>query len=99
MATITAILTITVDGDADTVGPVAGHLARWLRNDGAMVIEAAMRDEAQPPYDDDWNDGDKPTDKILAYDAWNSSDWRMGVTLDQVDLVTPQLPLFADDGG
>ena len=99
MTTITATLTITIDGDADTFAAVAGHLADWLRGDGAMVTEAAMRDAAAPPYDDDWNDGDTPSDKMLAYDAWNSSDWRMNVTIDPVSVVTLQLPLFADDAG
>jgi hypothetical protein len=90
-------LTITVDGDAETAAAVAGHLAGWLRNDGAMVIEAAIRDEAQPPYDDDWDgDPDDVSDIMIVYDSWCSSDWRMNSTIDNVILVSPQLPLFQD---
>ncbi len=67
MTTITATLTITIDGDGETIEAVSKFLEIWLRNDGAMVFETALRDEAQPPYDDDWDEGDDPTDEMLTY--------------------------------
>lgn len=98
MTTVTARLTISIDGDGDTADIVAGHLARWLRSTGAEVIEAALLDEAPPEYDDDWDgDPDNVSDKMIAYDAWSSSYWRMSVVVDQVESTPPQPGLFADD--
>ena len=99
MTTITATLIVTLDGAGETVDAVARHLADWLRRDGALMIETALRDEAYPEYDDDWDEGDEPTEKMITYEAWNSSYWRMDVAVDQVRLVSPQLPLLPDDQG
>lgn len=98
MTTVTATLTISIDGEGETVDIVAGHLARWLRVTAADVIEVAILNTAQPEYDDEWDgDLDNVSDKMITYDAWCSSAWRLNVAVDQVELAVSQLPLFSDD--
>lgn len=98
MTTVTATLTISIDGEGKTVDIVAGHLARWLHASGAEVIEVAILNTAQPEYDDEWDgDPDNVSDKMITYDAWCSSAWRLNVAVDKVELSSSQLPLFPED--
>ena len=75
--TITATITLTLDGKADTIAAIVPHLVDYLQDKtgaAADIDDYVLLEHAAPEYPeydyDDLEEGDEVTPAMAAYEAW-----------------------------
>lgn len=89
--TITARLTITIDGDADVIPVVAALVGDYVATELAPHLDADIRDLAEESILRDAIDAEDPDAPISLNDCWYAGSWRPKTTIDGVTIRRHQL--------